>query len=298
MLDLSIIIVNYNTKQLLVDCVKSIINTTKNISYEIIVVDNNSTDNSVLSIKKKVLSIKNLKIIENEKNVGFSRANNIGIEKAKGRYILFLNSDTIVYSNTLEKMIEFMDEYQDAGAATCKVVLPSGELDDASHRGFPTPLNSLYYFSGLSKIFPKSKNFAGYNLSYIDVNTTHEIDACAGAFMIVRKEAGKKIGWWDEDYFWYGDDLDFCYRLKNFGFKIYYVPTVSVLHYKGVSGGIKEISKHLTTANKETQKQAMDARFNAMKIFYNKHYKNDYPWFVNWIVYKGIDLRRLLNFRG
>ncbi|MDO8658574.1 MAG: glycosyltransferase family 2 protein [Candidatus Levybacteria bacterium] len=296
MIDLSIIIISYNTKNILLDCVGSIKGSIYGVklNIEIIIVDNFSTDGSAEALRREYPDVI---LIQNKENVGFSKANNIGIKKAKGRYILFLNSDTIVYKKTLETMVEFMDKNEAAGAATCKVIMPDGKLDDASHRGFPTPINSLFYFSGLSKLFPKSKRFAGYNLSYMDLNATHEIDACAGAFMIVRRQAGEKIGWWDEDFFWYGDDLDFCYRLKKAGYKIYYVQEVKILHYKGVSGGIKDSSKHLSSADKETKKQAQEARFEAMRIFYNKHYKKLYPNFVTWLIYGGIDLKEWMSSR-
>ncbi len=304
MIDLSIIIVSYNTKQFLLDSVQSVIKTTKNISYEIIIVDNNSRDGSVEAIRNFQFSIfnsqsntknKNFQIIKNGENLGFSKANNIGVGKAQGRYILFLNSDTIVYEKTLETMVRFMDNHKDCGIATCRVNLINGEIDDASHRGFPTPVRSLFYFSGLSKIFSNSLFFNGYHLGYRNLSKIHEIEACAGAFMIVRKEAGKDIGWFDKDYFFYGEDLDFCYKIKNKGWKIYYVPVVSILHYKGVSGGIKKISQNITTANRETKKRVLDARFNAMEIFYRKNYINKYPWIVTWLVIKGIALISFLQ---
>ncbi|MCL5020027.1 MAG: glycosyltransferase family 2 protein [Patescibacteria group bacterium] len=295
MIDLSIIIVNFNTKQLLIDCVKSIVDSSPKVSYEIIVVDNASSDDSVKEFKSLFTASK-FKIIKNEKNEGFSKANNIGIKEARGRYVLFLNSDTVVYPETLETMVKFMDKNEDAGAATCKVLLPNGKLDDASHRGFPTPWNAYWHFSGVSKLFSKSKLFAGYNLGYLDLNKVHEIDACAGAFMIVKRTAGEKVNWWDEDYFWYGDDLDLCFRLKEAGFKIYFVPDVSILHYKGASGGIKKISQNISGADKNTKKLAQRARFEAMRIFYKKHYKNKYPWFINRLVDSGIYLRQKVAF--
>lgn len=289
LVDLSIVIVSFNTKDILQDCLISVFsNKPKNLTIEVIVVDNASADGSLEMIRKdfpKVL------LIENKENLGFSKANNIGVRRSKGRYVLFLNSDTIVFKGTIETMIEFMNSYLNAGAATCKVVLPNEKLDDASHRGFPTPWNALCHFSGLSKLFPASRTFSGYSLGYMDQSLIHEIDACAGAFMMVRREAGDQIGWWDEDFFWYGDDLDFCYRLKQKDWKIYFVPTASILHYKGVSGGIKDISKNLTKADAKTKALATYARFEAMKIFYQKHYKHKYPEVVTWLVMKGINLR-------
>ncbi|OGH42349.1 MAG: hypothetical protein A3H79_01185 [Candidatus Levybacteria bacterium RIFCSPLOWO2_02_FULL_36_8b] len=289
-MDISIIIVSYNGKKFLKNCIASIIDNVSNkINYEIIVVDNNSSDNSAEMIRKEFSQIK---LIANKENNGFSKANNQGVKASqKSRYILFLNPDTIMQKNTLEKMFELMESHRDAGAATCKLVMPNGKIDDASHRGFPTPWNSLCHFSGLSRIFPKSRIFAGYNLGWMDMSKTHEIDVLAGAFMLVRREAGEEVKWWDEDYFFYGEDIDFCYMLKQKGWKIYYVPTVFITHFKGVSGGIKAVSKEITTASEETKRTTTKWRFKAMRIFYNKHYKQKYPWIINALVNLGISIK-------
>lgn len=293
--DVSIIIVSYNTRDILVNCIESVIKTAKGISYELIVVDNDSKDESGESIRKLQNSVPNLFLIENKENLGFSKGNNIGVKKASGRYILFLNSDTVVYPDTILSLVKFMDVHRNAGAATCRVQLPNGKLDDAAHRGFPTPWNAFCHFSELSRIFPHSKLFSGYSLGWMDMSKTHEIDGLAGAFMIVRREAGEQVSWWDEDYFWYGEDLDFCYKLKEKGWKIYYIPTVSILHYKGVSGGIKDSSKHLSTATAETRKRAQKARFEAMRIFYKKHYSSKYSPLVQWLVFRAISLKYFLS---
>ncbi|MBI4092082.1 MAG: glycosyltransferase family 2 protein [Candidatus Levybacteria bacterium] len=299
MVDVSIIIVSFNTKDLTIECIRSVIRTIKRASFEIIIVDNNSEDDSVeevqmLKVKSQNFNSK-VKIIENKENVGFSKANNIGVEEASGRFVLFLNSDTVVYENTIDGMVEFMDRNNDAGAATCFVRLPNGKLDDAAHRGFPTPFRALSHFSGASKIFKKSKLFGGYNLRYLDLDKTHEVDALAGAFMLVRREAGEQAGWWDEDFFWYGDDLDFCYRLREKSWKIYFVPKFEILHYKGASGGIKKHSKLISAANSETKKRAHEARFAAMGIFYDKHYKNKYPSIIRMLVLTGIALKKRMS---
>lgn len=299
MIDLSIIILSYNTRELLKNCILSIKKHEPALDYEIIVVDNASTDATASEIRSAKLAdeIRNLKIIENKKNLGFSKANNIGVTNAKGRYILFLNADTLIYSKTLQTMLEFMEEHKDAGAATCRIELPTGQLDDSCHRGFPTPWRAFCYFCRLSKIFPKFSWFAGYSLSFLDLNKIHEIDSCSGAFMIVRRRAGEEIDWWDEDFFWYGDDLDFCYRLKERGWKVYFVPTVKILHYKGVSSGIKGISKSLTRATRETRLKATNARFGAMRIFYQKHYLNKYPRFLTWLIMQAITFKHWLALR-
>jgi GT2 family glycosyltransferase len=289
-MDLSIIIVSYNTKEFLKACIESIYKTTKNIKFEIIVVDNASTDDSVAETLK--LKTENLKIIENKENLGFSKANNVGVKQASGRYILFLNADTLVHEKTLEGMVKFMDEHEDAGASTCKLIMPNGQIDDASHRGDPTPWNAFTHFSGLSKLLGKTKLFGGYNLGYLDLNTTHEIHSLAGAFMLVRRKAGVDANWWDEDYFFYGEDLDFCYMLRQKGWKIFYVPEFSVLHYKGVSGGFKKISKDITTASEETRIRSQKERFRAMRLLYKKHYEKKYPWIITRLVYMGISLKQ------
>lgn len=293
MVDLSIIIVNYNTKEFLKRCLNSILSSIDGkISYEIIVVDNNSSDQSTEMVKKEFPQIK---LIANKDNAGFSKANNQGIKiSEKNRYVLFLNPDTIMQNQTIEQMLKFMDSNKIAGAATCKLIMLNGEIDDASRRGFPTPWNAFCHFSGLAGLFTKSKLFSGYNLGWMNLSETHEIDALAGAFMLVRRIAGEQVGWWDEDYFFYGEDIDFCYMLKQKGWKIYYVPTVFATHYKGVSGGIKSVSQELTTASEQTKKRATRWRFNAMRIFYNKHYKQKYPWIVNQLVNAGISIKENL----
>ncbi len=294
-IDVSIIIISFNTRSLTIDCIRSIVKTVKKASYEIIVVDNDSHDDSVKEISNIKNQIPNIVLIKNKENFGFSKANNIGVKRSHGRYVLFLNSDTVVYENTIDGMTRFMDEHLDVGAATCFVKLPSGRLDDAAHRGFPTPWRAFTHFSNLAKLFPKLKFFAGYNLTYLPLGKTHEIEALAGAFMLVRREAGEEVGWWDEDYFWYGEDLDFCYKLKERRWKIYFVPEFEILHYKGASGGIKNHSKHVSTATSETKKRAHEARFAAMKIFYDKHYRNKYPGIVRNLILAGISLKKYIS---
>ena len=293
MIDLSIIIVSYNTRDLTAEFLKSLKeNDTTKITYEVIVVDKASKDDSVEYIKK---NFPNVEVIASKDNEGFSRANNHGVKISKGRYVLFLNSDTVVYKNSLEKMVAFMDDHAKAGAATCYLELPSGELDDAAHRGFPTPWNAIMHFSGIANIFSKSTFFNGYHLGWKHLNKVHEIQALAGAFMIVRREAGEEVGWWDEDYFFYGEDLDFCYSLKEKGWKIFFVPEVKVLHYKGMSSGIKKHTEKQSSASIETKRWVTNHRFNAMRTFYQKHYMRKYPIWLTGMVLAGIDLKRQLT---
>ncbi len=287
-IDLSIIILNYNTRELLRDCLNSIKKSKlNNYSYEIIVVDNASTDGSARMVEEE---FEEVKLIINRKNLGFAAGNNRGFQKAKGKYVLLLNPDTIIQPETLKTMIAFMEENPKVGAATCRVELPDGRLDDACHRGFPTPWNAFAYFSGLAKIFPKFKPFTGYTLTHLPLDKTHEIDSGVGAFLMIRSKIGKELNWLDEDYFWYGEDLDFCYRLREKGWQVMFVPKTKIIHYKGVSSGMKRHTQKLTTATKKTRLRAAQASTEVMRIFFKKHYQEKYPGWLFWLVMRGIDL--------
>lgn len=295
---LSIIIVNFNTTELLNNCINSIYKYTGKTIFEIIVVDNASKEElrSFDLAQDKITNQElRIKLIKNNKNIGFAAANNQGIKKARGKFILLLNPDTLITNNVLEGVVDFMEENPKVGISTCRVELESGQLDDACHRGFPTPWNSICQFSGLSRFFPKSKLLNGYHLGYCDLDKIHEIDACAGAFMIIRRKAGEEINWLDKDYFWYGEDLDFCYRVKQSGWKVMYIPQFQILHYKGVSSGIKNHSLHFTSADRATKLLATKARFEVMRIFYEKHYKNKYPKWLTWLVLGGIKIKEYIN---
>lgn len=292
--DLSIIILTYNTKDITKDAVNSIeenyLTEVSSGRYEVIVTDNQSTDGTLNYFQdfKKKTKIKTFHIIDNGGNLGFSKGNNMGVKYAKGKYVLFLNPDTIVYKDTLNYMIDFMNANSSVGSASCKLINKDGQIDFNCHRGFPTPWNAFCYFSGLQRLFPKSKIFAGYTQGWKNMDTTHEVDAIEGAFMIMPKNIGEKVGWWDEDYFFYGEDLQFCYNIKKLGYKIYYVGEKSIMHIGGASSGIKKKAAGITTANIETKKRLQKERFNAMRIFYRKNYKNKYPFVLYYLIDKAI----------
>ena len=213
-MNLSIIIVNYNVKEFLQNFIHSIYKAAQNISYEIIIVDNASDDGSVEFIKEKFPDVK---LIANQKNLGFSKANNIGLAQSKGEYLLLLNPDTIVREDTFEKMISFSKNNPDAGLAGCKILNPDGTFQLACRRSFPGPWTSFCKVTGLSNLFPNSKLFARYNLTYLDENKTYEVDAISGSFMMFPRKIYEKIGGLDEQFFMYGEDLDFCYRIQKAG---------------------------------------------------------------------------------
>lgn len=195
--DVSILIVNYNTCRLTMDCLRSVYDSETNFSYEIILIDNNSHDDSVEMISREFPGVI---LIANNDNVGFARANNQGMEASSGRYVLLLNSDTVVRKDTLETMISFMDGRPDVGASGCKIILPDGSLDKACKRGFPTPSASFYYAFGFSKLFRDRPRFNGYQLGYLDPDLDYPIDCLVGAFMLLRRETIDQVGGLDEEF--------------------------------------------------------------------------------------------------
>lgn len=274
--DLSIIILNYNVKDLLLQCLDSIFkNKKQSDNWQVVVVDNASIDGSVEELKKRWNQ--KIELVENKENLGFSAGNNAGVKKAKAPVVLFLNPDTKIVGDAIAKSLEFLLSNPDIGALTCRVELPDGKLDYSCHRGFPTPWNSFSYFSGLSKLFPRSPLFSGYTASFLDINSAHEIDCLTGAFLMVRKIAGEQINWWDEDYFWNGEDIEFCYSLKAKGWKIYFYPEIKIIHYKGSSSG-------------KVKSKAIAHGISAMRIFYMKHFYKKYPPIFRDVVLLGIKM--------
>jgi len=274
--DVSISIVNYNSKGLLDDCIASLIKSMKGHSYEIIVVDNASTDRSAEMVKTKYPQIR---LIINKSNYGFIKANNIGIRTGGGKYLLSLNNDTIIKGGSIDRLIDFMENNPDAGAVGPKLLNSNGSIQKQCRRSFPNPLNALYYFTGLSDLFPKSRRFGQYLLSYIDDLRTQEVDSLCGAAMMVRREAIEKVGLMDENYFMYGDDIDWCYRIKEAGYKVCYVPDAEIIHFGGMGGSRKRSYRNIIEFHR------------AMAIFYKKHYSKRYLFLVNWLVYAGIWLK-------
>jgi GT2 family glycosyltransferase len=273
--DVSIIIVNYNTCRLTKDCLRSVYESETNYSYEIILIDNNSRDESVDSIRA---SYPEVQLIVNPENAGFSRANNQGMRVARGRYILLLNSDTVVRRDTLETMVSLMDSRPDLGASGCKVILPDGSLDKACKRGFPTPAASFYYAFGFSRLFPDNPRFNGYQLGCLDPDEEYPVDCLVGAFMLVRRETIEKVGGLDEEFFMYGEDLDWCYRIKEAGWGIYYYPKTTIVHLKGGS------------ARRRPFKIVYEFH-RAMVLFHRKHYSKQHNILVNGAVYAGIGVK-------
>lgn len=279
-MDISIIIVNYNTKIITSDAIHSIRNSDTAYSYEIIVADNASSDGSVEYLEQK---FGELKIIKNDENLGFAKANNQGIRQAEGRYILLLNSDTLIREDTLDVMTAYMDQNPGVGASGCRVVLGDGRLDKACKRGFPTPSASLFYITGLSKAFPNNKKINHYHMGHIDEFEEASIDCLVGAFMMVRRETIDQVGLLDETYFMYGEDIDWCYQIKQAGWQITYFPKTTIIHLKGAS-------------NKRKSSKILYEFHRAMIIFYKKNLKDKYSKPVTRMVYASILLKFILAY--
>ncbi len=283
-LDLSVIIVNYNTCNLLRECLGSVYNSQGNLNFKVIVVDNASSDGSVAMVQAE---FPQAELIASQMNGGFAFANNLGLRLAgfrddglpgpqTPRYALLLNPDTILPPTALVDMLAFMDEYPNAGAAGPKLVRLDGSLDLACRRAFPTPEVSFYQKTGLSKLFPRSQLFGRYNMTYVDPDELIEVDSVVGAFMMVRRAAIAQAGLLDEVYFMYGEDLDWAYQIKANGWKIYYNPAVTVTHVKRAS------SRHSPKAKVEF--------YRAMDIFYRKFYADSTPFWLHSLVVIGLNL--------
>jgi len=272
--ELSIIILNYNTKDLLENCLKSIKANTQKLSYEVIVSDNTSSDGSSEMVRKKFPWVK---LIEGP-NISFSNGNNRARNIVKGEFVLLLNSDTLIHKTTLEKTVEYLDNNKEVGALTCKLVLASGELDKDARRRFPTPwisFNRLFLGRGKQYWYGDKSE-----------NETHEVDAIEGAFFLTRKKILDDIGWLDEKFIFDGEDLDLSFQVKKAGYKVIYYPEVSITHFKKASR--EKLS--------DTQIKRKMEGVNSMEYFYKKNLWKNYPVIFNYFVLMGIKLLKLIRF--
>ena len=270
MSDLGIVVVSYNTRDLLRACLRSVYASTGDLTTKVCVVDNGSQDGSVEMVAAEFPRVH---VIANVENVGYARANNQGLREfgfaghPAGKsaeapaFALLLNPDTELPPDALEGMLRFMEEHPDAGIAGPKLVLPDGSLDLACRRSLPTPAVSASRLTGLSRLFPRSRRFGRYNLTYLDPDVVAQVGSVVGAFMLVRSEAIAQAGLLDEQFFMYGEDLDWAHRIGEGGWKVYYNPGVTVLHVKRAS------SRHSPRAQIEF--------YRAMELFYRKHYANE-----------------------
>lgn len=275
---LSVIIVNYNVKYFLEQALYSVRKAVTGIEAEVIVVDNNSSDSSVDLVREKFPEVI---LIANKENTGFSKANNQGIAVSTGEYVLLLNPDTVVEEDTFKQCLAFMDAHPDAGALGVKMVDGKGHFLPESKRSLPTPAVSFYKIFGLASLFPRSKRFGRYHLGYLDDDQTHEIEVLAGAFMFMRRETLDKIGWLDETFFMYGEDIDLSYRVILGGYKNYYYPEARIIHYKGES-------------TKKGSLNYVRIFYQAMAIFAQKHFSGSQAKLYALVINTAIYIRALL----
>jgi N-acetylglucosaminyl-diphospho-decaprenol L-rhamnosyltransferase len=285
-LDLGIVITSYNTRDLLRACLRSVYASQGDFTLEVCVVDNASSDRSAEMVADE---FPQTRLIANQENLGYPTANNQGLrafgfrsppaapEAQAPRFALLLNPDTELPPDGLADMLDFMGRHPEAGAAGPKLVRLDGSLDLACRRSFPTPEVSFYRLLGLSSLFPRSRRFGRYNLTYLDPDRVAEVDSVVGAFMLVRSEAMAQVGLMDEQFFMYGEDLDWAYRIKEAGWKIYYNPSTTVLHVK------RAASRHSARAQIEF--------YRAMDIFYRKHYAKQTAWWLHIFIVGAISLR-------
>ena len=268
-MDLSVVIVNYQTYELTKNAINSIFDYEYPFSLEVIVVDNASSDDSLLKLKDYFKD--KVKFIASPENNGFAAGNNQALKIANGKYVLLLNSDTIVWENTLENIYSFMEQHTDVGATGCRVLLENGELDKACKRTFPNVKNSFFRLFHI----PTSSEDDNYNLNNLPDDEIYEIDCLTGAFMFIRKKALDEVGFLDDTFFMYGEDIDLCFRIKQAGWKIVYYGKSKITHFKGSS-------------SKKQKSKLIYEFYRAMYIYYNKHHAKESSFFVNIIVYFGI----------
>jgi len=277
-LTLSIIIVNYNVKHFLEQCLYSVQKAIEGISAEVVVVDNQSADGSIEYLQPK---FPNVVFIKNQQNEGFARACNRGLAGTTGAFVLFLNPDTIIAENTLSVCLRFLNNNRDCGAAGVKMIDGSGGFLKESKRSFPSPGTSLFKLLGLAALFPRSKVFARYYLGHLNENEDHEVDVLAGAFMMVRRTVLEKTGSFDERFFMYGEDIDLSYRIQKAGFKNYYLAQTTIIHFKGEST-LRESLAYIKRF------------YEAMNLFVKKHYSGRRALLFRILVQTGIWGRALV----
>jgi N-acetylglucosaminyl-diphospho-decaprenol L-rhamnosyltransferase len=282
--DLGIVIVNYNVRDLLRDCLESVFDSRGDFAFEVCVVDNGSADGSASMVEAEFPQVRLIRA----SNRGYAAGNNLGFQyfgytqaappgAAPPRYALLLNPDTVLPPSALADVLAFMEAHPEAGIVGPRLVRQDGSLDRACRRSFPTPEVAFYRLSGLSRLFPRSRRFGRYNVTFLPPDVTTEVDAVVGAFMLIRSEVLAQVGLLDEQYFMYAEDLDLCYRAKQQGWQVWYNADVTVLHYKGQSSRQRSSFANLQF-------------YQTMRLFHDKHFKDQTFFLVNWLIYAAIGL--------
>ncbi len=272
--DLSVVIVNFRTPENLRVTLTSVFSSRTTYSYEVFVVDNDSGDGSAEMVEHEFPAVRLIRNVNN----GFSKANNLALRQAAGRFVLILNPDTRLDSNVIQTCMDYLAAHPDIGALSCKIVMGDGTLDKAARRMLPDPINAFYRFTGLALLFPKSKRLASYNLTFLPDDQATDVDAISGCFMLIPRHVLGETGFFDERFFMYGEDIDLCVRIKRAGYRIYYYPAVTTIHYKRQS-------------SRKTPLTCLWHFHDAMWIFYKKHYADQHTALFNCLVRAGITTR-------
>lgn len=278
---LSVVVVSYDCRELLTACLDSLARQREELPFETLVVDNASNDGTAELVRERNPWVR---LRRSEENLGFARANNLALEETRGEFVLLLNPDTVVPAGALRAAVEELRARPDVGMLGCKLVQPDGSLDHACKRGFPTPLSALCYFTGVSRLAPRSRLLSGYTAGHVDPDSTAYVDAVNGAFMLARREAVDAVGPLDESFWMYGEDLDWCRRFWNSGWAVLYWPGVSVTHVKGGCSGRR---RNLPTNY---------AFHRAMWLFHRKHARGA-GRLLTPVVWTGIHAKLLLSLR-
>lgn len=279
---LAIVILNYRRPDLLADCLASIYTAPARHGIEVWVVDNASGDASVPIVRER---FPQARLIVSPANLGFSRGNNLALREimaaGSADYVMLLNNDTVVPAGALDDLVDYLEAHAAVGAVGPRLLLPDGSLDMACRRSFPSPEIAFYRMSGLARLFPHSPRFGRYNLTYLDPSQEAEVDALVGACMLLRAPVIAEVGLLDEQFFMYGEDLDWCYRVKQYGWRIVYYPRVTIHHYKRAASTRRAIP-------------SIRAFYDAMRIFHRKHYAATTAAPVNLLIEAGITAKEIL----
>lgn len=278
--DLSICIVTLNACQYLRDCLESLAAHPASLPTEIIVVDNASRDGTQVMLAQEYPYVT---LIQNEKNEGFARPANQAMRRASGRYYLLLNPDTLVLDGALDRLVAFMEEHPQAGIVGPKVLNRDGSLQQPCRRGLPRPWAMASYFLRLYRLFPHSKLFGGYLLNYLGEDETHLVDGVSGSCMLIRRTAAEQAGYFDERFFAYQEDADFCFQAQRLGWQIYYHPQAQITHYGGQGGSRAEPYR------------AIFEWHRSYFLYYRKNLAKDYFFLFNWLYYAVMGVKLLLS---
>jgi GT2 family glycosyltransferase len=291
---LAIVILNYNRADLLADCLRSIYGSPTRYALDVWVVDNASSDGSAAMVREQ---FPQARLIVSERNGGYAYGNNLALREIVATsdwsmapnlqtstspdYIMLLNNDTVVPAGALDGLVDYLEAQPEVGVVGPKLALSDGSLDLACRRSFPTPEVAFYRLVGLAALFPRSPRFGRYNMTYLDDSITTEVDAVVGACMLLRTSVVREVGLLDETFFMYGEDLDWAYRIKQYGWRIVYYPAVRVLHYKRAASTRRAIP-------------SIRAFYDAMRIFHRKHFAATTPAPLNTLIELGITCKEAI----